>query len=320
MEILSLSEFRERCGDHARAVERTEGISPFCSAPIWQIAAYDTLGGRPSGREPLIAERDGAWLLVAERDQPGVYFPFESAWLFGSALVGEAGSCVDLLRDVAAWTRGPAAFCLGGLAKEGALHREVRRLRSRPGSYHEFPATDCMILDLDDGLEAWLARRSRKFRRTLREAEASAGDLGLVDVSRENPGLLFNRILSLQERTYKWREGTDIFQLPEYAGFYRVLLEKLHGAGTLRLLFATSGGRDVAYIFGGLFARGYRGLQMSFDEDFRKQGVGNWLQMENLRLRAGEGVIRYDLGMPAPYKDRWADRREEMVGVFWAAV
>lgn len=55
---------------------------------------------------------------------------------------------------------------------------------------------------------------------------------------------------------------------------------------------------------------------MSYREDLRPLGLGNRLQLENLRRCEAEGIARYDLGMHSPYKERWADRREENTGIF----
>ena len=55
---------------------------------------------------------------------------------------------------------------------------------------------------------------------------------------------------------------------------------------------------------------------MGFIESERKAGLGVFLQHENLKARAAEGITTYDLGMYAEYKERWAERQEEFVGVF----
>jgi len=55
---------------------------------------------------------------------------------------------------------------------------------------------------------------------------------------------------------------------------------------------------------------------MSYREEVRSLGLGNRLQLENLRRCAAGGIVRYDLGMHSLYKDRWADRREENTGIF----
>ena len=84
----------------------------------------------------------------------------------------------------------------------------------------------------------------------------------------------------------------------------------------MRLLFAQRDGEDLAYIFGGVTGNTYRGLQMSYVEEARTLGLGNRLQLENLLRCSAEGITRYDLGMPSPYKERWADRQEVNTGIF----
>ncbi len=245
--------------------------------------------------------------------------PFEAAWMFGCPLLGEPEAAFALLVDVACEerdSRRPVAFFLGGLSLGGEMHRSVPGKGGRV--LRAFPGTDGMFIDLSDGVEAWLARRSRKFRRTLRDAQAGIAGLEIEDASSAPPGELFERLLAIQRRSYKWREGTDIFQMPEFVAFYRSLLEGLHASASLRVLIASRDGLDLAHNFGGVFAGTYRGLQMSYVEEARELALGNRLQWENLCRCAAEGIKNYDLGMHSPYKERWADRREERVGVLWA--
>ena len=128
--------------------------------------------------------------------------------------------------------------------------------------------------------------------------------------------MIFRRILAIQQRTYKWQEGSDIFQGEDYVLFYRYLMETLSEVGRLRVMFAQQDGEDVAYILGGEFANQYRGLQMSYAESVRSSGIGNRLQLENIRRCAEAGMEAYDLGMHSEYKERWADRRDAYITVF----
>lgn len=315
MKRLTLAEFRERSDEFAAAVEATPGISHFCSGPLWQLAAHDFLHDISEEKTRFILEDEGTWLLFVEREQARVFFPFESAWMFGCPLIGDPQRVVDLLTTARQWLPHATGFCLGGILLGSPLHEALRELQSRVRRYEEFPSIDCMILDLDDGVEGWLNRRSKKFRRTLRDAETNEG-INIIPAGDAPPESLYHRLLEIQRRSYKWREGTDIFQMPDYAAFYQSLLAGLHCRGDLRLLFAQRDGEDLAYIFGGIDGETYRGLQMSYVEEARSLGLGNRLQFENLRRCAAEGVTRYDLGMPSPYKERWADRQEVNTGVF----
>lgn len=318
----TLAEFRSRRAAFDEAVDATVGICGFCSGSAWQMAAHghlqDTAGG---SRREWIVERDGAWLLFAESERRGLYLPFEAAWMFGAPLSGGVEAAKALLVEAAAAEASrvgnPAAFFVGGLVGGGAMHTALRSLESRSRVCRDYPGTDVMMIDLGDGLEAWLGRRSRKFRRTLRESLEEVPGLEILDLSGENPAVLFERLLAIQRRTYKWREGTDIFQIPGYAAFYRQLLADLQAAGGLRVLVARRDGVDLAHIFGGVRGSVYRGLQMSYAEEARDLALGNRLQFENLGRCADEGIVTYDLGMHAPYKERWADRAESRVGVLW---
>jgi hypothetical protein len=322
MNRLDLAELRARAPEQCAAAAATPGVCPLCSGAAWQLAAHDRLhAGAPAGRR-LLAERDGAWLALAERRETGIFVPLESAWIFGSPLVGPPEAALDLFLDAVRSERvgsgRPTGAVLGGLARGGALHRAaIDALAGRGGGLREFEGTGAMLIDLGEGVDPWLARRSRKFRRSLRACKSPPPDIHLEDASLGEPEELFRRILDLQRRSYKWREGTDIFLLPEYAAFYRDLLFSLREAGALRLLFAVRDGLDLAHIFGAVVADRYRGLQMTYALEAGSLGLGNWLQLESLRRRSAEGVALYDLGMPAPYKERWADRLEERLGLFW---
>jgi CelD/BcsL family acetyltransferase involved in cellulose biosynthesis len=323
MNRLTLAEFRDRAEEFAAAVAVTPGVCEFCSGPLWQLAARARLGSEMTSEEEdfFIVERDGVWLLFAEKEPTGIHFPLEASWMFGCPLAGDPAAAVALLRDAAreeSLRRGhPLAFFIGGLVADGPIHRALQPLRPVSRHWREYPGMDVMRIDLGDGFEAWEERRSKKFRRSLRGLAGTVPGLEILDLSKDDPDAIFARILVIQQATYKWQEGTDIFQMPGYAAFYRELLEGLHAAGDLRVLVARRGGIDLAHIFGGVAGKTYRGLQMSYLEEVRDLALGNRLQLENLRRCAQEGITIYDLGMHAPYKERWADRWEKRIGVLW---
>lgn len=321
MKRLDLKALRERADEQMAAALATPGVSPFCSSALWQLAALEHLHPEADPSAVLIAEREGAWVLLSERGASGVLLPLEAAWAFGSPLVGPPEAATDLLLDLAHAERArrgrPLAIFLSGLSPQGALFGAVQALENYGRGLRPYPGTEVMLIDLSEGVDAWLSRRSRKFRRSLRAAETRAPEIELEDASRDDPERSFARLLAVQVQTYKWREHTDIFQMREYADFYRTLLFELHARGALRLLFARRDGEDLAHIFGAAFGSTYRGLQMSYREDCRQLGLGNRLQIENLRRSEAEGICEYDLGMHSPYKERWADQREDRPSWLW---
>lgn len=316
MRRLSLDEFLRERVDFDAAVAKSPGLARFCSSSLWQTAARDSLRTPRSNDEHFIVEDEGNWLLFAEREGNRVFYPFEAAWMFGCPLAGDPLESLALLKSaVAEYLSGRVGFCFGGIPKEGTLHHALRGRRNEFLRYEEFPATDCMTIELSDGYEAWLERRSKKFRKSIRQLKID-DEIEVVSAGNEDPDQLFDRILAIQEQTYKWEDGTDILLGNEYRPFYQSLLKGLQETNGLRLLFARKDGEDLAYIFGGIAGTTYRGFQMGYIESERKSGLGNRLQIENLRARVEEGVTTYDLGMHAEYKERWADRREEFIGAF----
>ena len=337
-----------------RAVRATPGILPFCSSATWSLAARDHLLGLgeseddpqeegSEGESPLrlpasaIRADTAIWRsedrerwLVFGRSPFGYWEPFEAAWMFGCPLVGpDPLESLGLLREVVRsdvdLTPG---FAIGGIPAEGRLHQHLRETEARGGwrRFQEFPGTDCLVIDLSDGVVAWRARRSKKFNRTLARATRDCEQAGLEivefrggekdEANGETAEGVFRRLMALPPRTGKWAIGTDIFQIERYLRFYEAIFRDLWREGRLRLLFARREGEDVAYSFGGVFGDQYRGLQMSYVESVGHLGVGNWLQGENLERRASEGLAIYDLGMDAEYKRRWADRTQSQVVAF----
>lgn len=315
MNRIEWEDFEDRRSDYDAAVARTPGIATFCSQSAWQLAALQCLHPEGEVGQRLILEEDGNWLLFAERVGTGVFYPWESAWMFGSPLVGEPGAAVDLLWRARQRFPGRVGFVIGGVPAEGEFYLELFRRRGGCLHWQEMPGTDCMRIDLAGGFEGWLQRRSSKFRKSVRQLKVPAA-VEKVEASGDSVESLIARILAIQRRTYKWEEGTDIFQEARYLEFYTRLLADLQRQSRLRIWFVRDGEREVAYQVGAVGDGRYRGLQMSFIEDVRSWGLGNWLQLENLRHSAEEGIAEYDLGMHSPYKERWADRRDEYRVVF----
>ncbi len=333
MRRISQSEWLSQAADYDRAVAHSPEISRFCASSLWCRAARAHLlalgeEGETDDTSPRLPasaiisdtaiwrDEDATQWLVFGRSPWGYWQPLECAWMFTCPLIGPSPeeSLANLGRIVAADPDLTPGFVLGGVPTDGILHRALRSAArdGRLRQYREFPATDCLSLDPGAGADAWLGRRSRKFRRSLQASERRCREAGLtiegIEQGQVADPTLFDRLLALQPRTAKWASGTDIFQVESYVRFYRELFEGLAASGGLRVLRARRDGEDVGYIFGGVFAGEYRGLQMSYALDHAALGVGNWLQWENIRRRAEEGVTLYDLGMESPYKLRWADQ------------
>ncbi|MDF1813696.1 MAG: GNAT family N-acetyltransferase [Verrucomicrobiales bacterium] len=319
MRRLSYQEFQEEQSAFGEAVARCGHLARFCSDISWQCAAYENLFGFDFGLEkpmqPLVVEQDDNWLVFSERRE-NIYYPFEAAWMFGCPVVGAPVESLELLESAAAkFFVNPVGFVISGILEDSQFHREVRVLGERSRQFDEFGTTDCLSIDLSEGVDAFLGRRSRSFRKGIRQMKP-LDSLEFEDASSDAPETIFPRILAIQSTSYKAKDGGDIFSHSSYERFYRSLYQRLYEKKCIRTLFARCDGQDVAYIMGGVSGSVYRGFQMSYDNEYRKFALGNRLQLENIQRMCEEGVTHYDLGMHSPYKERWADNWESYKGVF----
>lgn len=320
VEFLSLDEFRERKGEFDEAVMATPGIPDCCSGSAWALAAHDTLRLSEFRKiPPLIVHEDGHWLLFAQRpvNQGTFYFePFEGYWLFTCPLVGpDPSKSLELLNKAVDKLHSNRATCflLGGIPNGGELDQLVENQTNPFQIIQKTEGIPSMWIYLKDGLQGYLDRRSFKFRKSLRQAhkKISSYNLTFDDVFDYGEGV-FDRLMSIEEKSWKFSEGQSIFQEYQFVQFYNHLMETSGISKDLRFLVAQLEGQDIGYIMGGKFGKTYRGWQMSFNEKFRNLSIGNILQVENINRRAEEGIEIYDLGMFAEYKSRWTDDVREL--------
>lgn len=320
MRRLEYIEFQREQEAFDRALTGAGYLARFCSAIPWQCAAYENLHGPDLGidspGESWIVEENGNWMVLAKR-RNGIFFPFESAWMFGCPLVGDPADATALLLRAAdsSFPGRRIGVVIPGVRSDSEMFRQLSSMAENSVHSEIFSTTDCMTIDLSSGVEGFLERRSRSFRKSLRQIKPLAG-LEIEDASSHDPSSVLPRIISLQARSHKAPDGGDLFATRSYGGFYENLYRRLFRSGQIRTFFAKQGAKDIAYIMGGVWNHVYRGFQMTYDQEFHAYSLGNILQLENMRRVAGEGVTHYDLGMHSPYKERWADSREEYRGFF----
>jgi len=300
------------------AVARTPGIAHFCSSSAWVLPAHRYLNGE---RELLARQREGHWLLMARgafMQIPSALQPLDAQWCFCSPLIGgQVSSSVTLLTETLSEETVPSRLVLlGGIPRDEHWFHCLSGALTPMGTLRAFTGTDCLVASLADGTEGFLSRRSGKFRAELRRSERKAEREGVrFDHAHEEADAqsLLERILSVEQRSWKWQAGESIFQACGMLDFYRDLMRRTAAGGTLRAVFACRDGQDLGYAFGASFAGSFRGLQMGYDRACETLSLGNLCQWQLIQRLAGEGIARYDLGMDIDYKRRWAEERLELV-------
>ena len=269
--------------------------------------------------KPLIIESDAGIVAMAVEeiwDGMKVATPLECGWGLAAPFAGpDPDRLISTLAT--AWKRlFPAidAVLLSGLPAQGPWRDAVigRFLRS-----HRVGAGETCIRrmsSLAQGYEGFLALRSSKFRSNLKRSIRQATQAGMAfDYRRTGQRKeLFKRMMAIEERSWKGRAGEGI-NTGTPRSFYKMILKRLLEKNAVRILFAQIDGKDIGYVFGGVANGIYRGLQISFDDEFKSLSPGNLLQIELIKLLCEEGVSTYDLGTDIEYKTRWAEASFETV-------
>lgn len=298
-------------------VEKVPHISTLCSASDWQIAAYFSLHEE---REAAIWRDGSSWMLSCL----GTLSPFrrtlqplEMSWAFGCPLIAsDPQEGADFLLDILQTQDTLQLVMLSGIPRHSPLKRTLIRTIGRYYQMNQFEGAHCMQSDLLEGPETFLSRRSSRFRANIRRSTRRANEQG-IELEWLTPPIdsqaMMNRAMQIEQRSWKMEAGTSIFLTERYERFYQQLTHMLSRQNRLRGLFLTHEGEDVAYVFGGLMGKTYRGFQLSYDQDYANLSLGHLAQWQMIQhLYAQDKVELYDLGMEMDYKARWSDQLLEL--------
>lgn len=306
MDRIDIDELRARAADYDAAVRAAVDLDRFCSSSDWVLPAHDAL--MPI-RESLIFRDGDTWLALARGRAPSGYIylePLEASWGLACPIVSTDPEAFADVADRLEWH----LMLVTGVLDRSATQRRLARTLGRRFSVRRGSSTTRYVADLSGGTDAYLSRRSRQLRRSLVRARRRAADAGVaLEVADGlDPEVAFARICAIEAETWKGREGVG-FVASGMGPFYQLMIQRLARRDALRLSFARHDDRDLAYIFGGLFAGAYRGLQFGYHADSAELGLGNACQMHQIESLCAEGVHAYDLGTTGDhYKRRWADR------------
>ena len=171
MQPITLAELDAQAADFDAAVAATSHVDRFCSSSDWILPAHQVLMARP--RTPFLYRGAAGFVALARGDHPqGFRYlePLEAMWGLAAPLIGAralAAEFVDLARERAGdWE----VLCLSGLLAGSPQLDDV--IRGFDGRYElvETGTTVRHVASLDGGLDGFLGRRSKNFRRGLKRA------------------------------------------------------------------------------------------------------------------------------------------------------
>lgn len=314
LERIELDDLDAEAASYDAVVASTPDIDHFCSSSDWVIPAHETF--HPE-QEPWILRSESTWLVMGRGRIRGLgryLSPLEAMWGLASPVLGAEPmrAAREVYRALDRQRHRWDALWLSGLRPYSPAFTTLAMLFGRRDRLFLGPTTERHVASLDGGFDGFLSRRSAKFRANLRRARRKAHEGGIEIEYHDRPvdeptrRALYRRVLEVDARSWKGLhdQGMEAGGLAE---FYERMTRRLAPRGRLRVIFLRHQGADVAMAFGALFDDHFRGLQMSFDESYRRWALGNVVQAEFIDRLAEEGARFYDLGSDIAYKRRWAE-------------
>lgn len=310
---LDFGELEDRADDYDAYIAATPGVDTYCSTTPWVLSAREAFHG---SSEPLIIEVDegfAAFMVVPTERLGRTAFPLEATWGMASPFACKhpdqtmrvLARALQTLR--AEWdTLYVLGLRVGGAVADQLVRNFAGRYRLGQGM-----KTARCAARLDGGWDGYLSRRTPKFRKNARNntRRCEAAGVSFVEIrplDAVSAASVFERVLTIEERSWKGRAGTGI-DTGRMRAFYATMFPRLARRGALRVGFAVRDGVDVAYIAGGHGSDGYRGLQISFDDDLRHLALGSYCHLRTIRALCEERVPVYDMGQDMEYKHRWGE-------------
>ncbi|WP_264212621.1 GNAT family N-acetyltransferase [Leisingera thetidis] len=183
------------------------------------------------------------------------------------------------------------------------------RFRSR--QREEISAAVCRH---DDGLEACLARRSKKFRRSLRAGHRALETRDHELLTADRPDAEADRILEgalvLSARSWKARLGTDIGTDTRTRVFFQELWRRMSASGTMVVHLLTIDGRPAASSLCVEAGSTAYGLVLDFDESYGKISPGRIMAWRGIESAIARGMDRSNTLRSTPFLDRLGDSFE----------
>lgn len=296
-----------------KLVEESTDLDVFCSSSDWVVPAHAAFGQgdlRFRVDDPRSPASATALLAVAAKGGKKLFCGLDPIWSYARPVVGRdvERSLAFLVEDLEGHPGDWDVLALTGVQQGTPFQGAARQQLGARWTIGAQPGLTCQIVDLADGPDGFMARRSARFRKNLRQAgrRATDADIELRFVVGGGPEVV-RRCREVERRSWKGTGGQGLTDR-RFFGFYERMARRLEPSGRLRAGFAMRDGRDIGFILGAVRGPWYRGLQLAYDEEWATYSLGNLLQFGQIEQLCTEGIAFYDLGMDMPYKRSWADR------------
>ena len=190
-----------------------------------------------------------------------------------------------------------------------------------PGSPQIESTYESPVYSMPAGWEAYLASRSREFRRRVRQSTERCQARGELCSRVFSSGCNFDegleRLRTLEPRTWQGSIRNGVFRHEKDERFYKQLSSVESSVLRLEIEFLQIDGVDVAFMLMAILGQDLFLLRTGYDTSYENCRPGVVLRERIGKRLAAEGIIHFDLGAGVyEVKRRWETHRRTY-GCFW---
>jgi len=166
--------------------------------------------------------------------------------------------------------------------------------------------------DLQDGWDAYLARRSARFRKTLRQRikkiDAANSEFRIAQDGSADSASIMEEALDLSAVSWKSEIGTDIGSKACDRAFMSSLFAELAPQGRMRVHLLMIDGKPAASSICLIETNIVYELVSDFDDQFASLAPGRYTSSQAMKQAASEGRAGFDMLRSTHFTDSFADR------------
>jgi CelD/BcsL family acetyltransferase involved in cellulose biosynthesis len=179
------------------------------------------------------------------------------------------------------------------------------------------------FIELGNNYDAYLKKRSKRFRNNLKRHEKMIHSMGRVAYSKGEEFLsssqAYDKVLYIEENSWKHKQGTAITSISKQKEFYKEFCDRSFKNGLLCLRFLSLNDEPIAYEMGVMQQNKFYSLKASYHEKYKKASPATVLFAWFIKDLIQHGIEEYDFtAEPYAWEGQWTDklRRHKSLIIF----
>lgn len=309
--------------EYSLALRSCVELDPICSNHYWIFADYYTIKTlfNSSQKELSIFRLQSGYCLFSKNYHPNTGIFYESLainWI-ASAPIVPIENVKDFIKEFKYFfeKKLTSPCIINGIDPYGKIFHEIQNELCKSSTLRLGNSDRIYTTDISFGIDYFLSNRSKKFSKKLIQYENKAKKNDIYFFIEDKFSSVdqikkyIERCRNIELSSWKGKSSYGLCDEYSYTFYTNLLNQAYKSKVDIVFIFALFENKDIGFIFGIAENSRYRGLQVSYHDDFSKFSIGNLLQFNMIKYLSDKGISTYDLGAEIPYKTNWADHKTE---------